>query len=248
MGERKNESGFEKVFVGFFVLGVFAFAAAVGAYIWRFGPSHGLSQNAADWAEFGEYVGGTLGGFFGLLAFIGVLFSMAQQRDQLDFLRGQANRDELQRLTATVAQAMDEILSKEPATIPESVQRKLGRNTQTITVAHMLAAGGRWGVRRFHADYLIGASSAELLAASKACLMLDAGQLNIQLDQLARCLMAYQDAGGSETVMAIYATKARMYATSLAAMDFEISDRVMEYYGITDRLEAFKSSERTSPA
>jgi hypothetical protein len=246
MDERKNQSDFEKLLTWFFVAAALAFVVVVVAYVLRFGPN-GLSRNAADWADFGEYVGGTLGGFFGLLAFIGVLFSMQQQRTQLEFLRGQANRDEVQRLTASVAEALDEILNKEPAMVPERVARQLGGNTQAITVAHMLTAGGRWGVRRFHPDYLVRATSAELLTGSRACLMLDAGQLNIQLDQLARCLTAYRGAGGSETVISIYTTKARMYATSLAAMDFAISDCVMEYYRVIDLLEGLKSSEGAKP-
>jgi hypothetical protein len=57
------------------------FAAVAGLYFWHFGPgSHGLSQNPSEWAEFGEYLGGTLGGIFGLFAFIGLLITIVRQR------------------------------------------------------------------------------------------------------------------------------------------------------------------------
>jgi len=59
--------------------------------------TRGFSRNAEDWAKFGEYLGGTLGGIYGLLAFIGVLITIFEQRRQSDLLRTQINRDELQR-------------------------------------------------------------------------------------------------------------------------------------------------------
>jgi hypothetical protein len=35
-----------------------------------------FSHNAKDWADFGEYVGGSLGATYGLLAFIGVMLTI----------------------------------------------------------------------------------------------------------------------------------------------------------------------------
>jgi hypothetical protein len=56
-------------------------------YFWRFSLSQGMawhafSEDSKDWAEFGEYVGGTLGGIVGILAFIGLLINLIYQRTQ----------------------------------------------------------------------------------------------------------------------------------------------------------------------
>jgi hypothetical protein len=97
MDGRGQETGIEKLFKVFFFLACGAFSIAALLYFARFAPgSHGFSQNPADWAEFGEYLGGTLGGIFGLFAFIGVLITIVQQRNQLDLQREQSAHDDQQ--------------------------------------------------------------------------------------------------------------------------------------------------------
>ncbi len=55
----------------------------VGLYAYKFAPNSRmtLSGNPEDWAKFGEYVGGSLGAFFGLIAFVSVLISIRVGRE-----------------------------------------------------------------------------------------------------------------------------------------------------------------------
>jgi hypothetical protein len=81
MDERTRDSELEKLFATLLASAAVIFVAVAGAYFLRFGlGSHGFSQDSKDWAEFGEYMGGTLGGVFGLFAFLGLLITIVQQR------------------------------------------------------------------------------------------------------------------------------------------------------------------------
>lgn len=81
MDEKDQDPGLGRLFVGMGVIAIVAVVVAAGIYYLHFGLGvWALSPEAKDWAEFGEYFGGTLGGIFGLLAFIGVLVSIALQR------------------------------------------------------------------------------------------------------------------------------------------------------------------------
>jgi hypothetical protein len=94
---RKNENttGLDNFFVGIVCVAALVFFGALGAYVWRFAPgSGGVSVVAGDWAEFGEYLGGTLGAFFGFLAFIGVVINIVLQRRALDDVRDRAAQDD----------------------------------------------------------------------------------------------------------------------------------------------------------
>jgi hypothetical protein len=99
---QKDNSGIEQIFrVGFF----FAFillCLVLLLYFWRFSLSHGMawhsfSNDSKDWAEFGEYVGGTLGGIVGILAFIGLLINLIYQRMQIDEIHERARTEDEQR-------------------------------------------------------------------------------------------------------------------------------------------------------
>jgi hypothetical protein len=79
--EKDQDPGLGRLFVGMGVIAIVAVVIAAGIYYLHFGLGvWALSREAKDWAEFGEYFGGTLGGIYGLLAFIGVLVSIALQR------------------------------------------------------------------------------------------------------------------------------------------------------------------------
>jgi hypothetical protein len=85
MDKHEKSTGMDSLFKIFFYMAILAFFAVLVTYIWHFAPgSNGLSHEPADWAEFGEYIGGTLGAFFGFLAFIGVLINIVLQRRALD--------------------------------------------------------------------------------------------------------------------------------------------------------------------
>jgi hypothetical protein len=107
-------------------------------------PRHGgLSHDAEDWTKFGEYLGGTLGGIFGLLAFIGVLITIIQQRKQHDLAQGQSRRDELQRLLGMVSSTVDRILAHEPRHFGQAIRELLKEGIGTpMTVFSILSAVG----------------------------------------------------------------------------------------------------------
>ena len=70
----RKSSGIEKIFQAGFLIALLLLCIVLAPYCWRFGPGQGVfsfSADSKDWAEFGEYVGGTLGGAIGVLAFIG---------------------------------------------------------------------------------------------------------------------------------------------------------------------------------
>ena len=62
------------------IAALIALAIALLAYACRF-HSFEVSHDPEDWAKFGEYVGGTLGAAFGLLAIVGVLLTIAESRE-----------------------------------------------------------------------------------------------------------------------------------------------------------------------
>jgi hypothetical protein len=81
MDDQKQESALDSVFSGLLAAALIIFCVVAFSYFLRFGVgNYSLSKDGKDWAEFGEYMGGTLGGFFGLFAFIGLLITIAQQR------------------------------------------------------------------------------------------------------------------------------------------------------------------------
>ena len=77
----RRESELERQLAIIFRGAVLIFGVVAGAYFLHFADwKQGLSQDPRDWAEFREYLGGTLGGIFGLFAFLGLLLTLVQQR------------------------------------------------------------------------------------------------------------------------------------------------------------------------
>ena len=221
----------EKLFAGFFFAAVFAFGFVVWMYFHHFAPhSYGLSARQEDWAAFGEYVGGTLGGVFGLFAFIGVLITIVLLREQLDFLRQQSTRDELQRLMGAIVSKIDDILVIMPSHVPHTLATRLQRKGVTsITVGHLIQGGGTAAICP-RDDYIVAASSDDLLNAVKPMLSLDAENLGIEFDSLAQTMEAYLGAGGSAEVEGIFNRRVQKYAMWLDAMGFSLSDRVKQHF------------------
>lgn len=65
------------------ILGIIILAAPIGVYIFYFGDCS-ISNNPADWAVLGDYVGGIYGGFFScLITFLAVYLARAlTKKDQ----------------------------------------------------------------------------------------------------------------------------------------------------------------------
>jgi hypothetical protein len=246
---RKEMEGMDRLFIVFCYIAIGAFIAVASVYFLHFARgSKGLSQNPADWAEFGEYLGGTLGGIFGLLAFIGILITIYQQRIQLELMRSQFNRDELQRLVASTWMGVTEVLNKTPSIVPPRIAHKLGAHGGHPTVHHILSAAGTSALRPKVSDYLIQASNDELMAQVTQSIGLDAGVLGIELDQMAECLIAYRLAGGSAEVEKIYKRRAGAYAAWLDAAGFPLSNGIKTYFDTAGRKASMVAEQAKTPA
>lgn len=64
---------FSLIVVGISLISIFIYPIFIGVSI---------SNSSKSWSEFGQYAGGVMGPLFGLLAFIGVLISIANQKIQ----------------------------------------------------------------------------------------------------------------------------------------------------------------------
>lgn len=70
----------EKLLKRYLYISLFAPVALILLYVTEF--SGALSPNSSDWANFGSFIGGLLGPFYALLAFIGLIESMRQNQIQ----------------------------------------------------------------------------------------------------------------------------------------------------------------------
>lgn len=68
------------------VLGLLAIAVVIYFYHYKFGPL-GLSENQSIWGQFGDYVGGLANPVVGLLALIGLLWTIYQNQKELTLTR-----------------------------------------------------------------------------------------------------------------------------------------------------------------
>lgn len=97
----------------------------VGIYFGTFGAgSPGVSHDPEKWAQFGEYVGGSLGASFGFLAYLGVLVTLRSQRAQSDL-------DEIQRLIGKTSDRIDQILHSQPLQM-DPLRHERGDQTTTF--------------------------------------------------------------------------------------------------------------------
>ncbi|CAB5699023.1 Uncharacterised protein [Aeromonas hydrophila] len=82
-------------------------------YFSIFGPlsEYSLARNDQAWANFGTFIGGTVGPILSTLACIAVFLTYRSQKEQITLLKEQARIDEVQRLVASTCQQMEQILS-----------------------------------------------------------------------------------------------------------------------------------------
>ncbi|ALZ80899.1 hypothetical protein [Aeromonas hydrophila] len=82
-------------------------------YFSIFGPlsAYSLARNDQIWANFGTFIGGTVGPILSTLACIAVFLTYRSQNEQITLLKKQAKIDEAQRLVASTCQQIEQILS-----------------------------------------------------------------------------------------------------------------------------------------
>lgn len=186
---------------------VIALIVVVSFYIYGFAHGFGapLSSHAQAWADFGEYVGGTLGACYGFLAFIGVLITIRIQLSQLEL-------DELQRLLASESARLDEMFDSEPRQ-PDGLFRELYGDSGH-TVYSLLEIGAAVMISR-DPKYTEEKREERKENAIRQ-IKLETRVLNVELPQFVELLQQYLSAGGSRVVASHYESK---YALPVGFMD-----------------------------
>lgn len=192
-------------------------AGVILLYAWKVGSRSGfaLSTDASSWAEFGDYVAGTLGPAFGFLAFMGVLLTLRLQAIQLDAVRSQAGLEEIQRLLATISVRLDQLLEQRVEhgfTLPSL-------RASPSTFFHALSAGGT-ALLTSSSDWMRQAFGAKTAEEAKGALAVPAISVGLELEQLAWCLGQYRRGGGSPEVIAFYKRRFGAVACWLDVLGF----------------------------
>ena len=208
------------------IAGVAIAAIAVGAYFIIFAPASGYSLSRTDgaWSNFGSYIGGVLGPAFALFAFLAVLLTVWLQAKQIESSRRQAHLEELQRVIATIAKTIDDLLASPAeanALVPAMVER---------TVFNVLSAAGTAALNRA-TDYILAAKNSTIIQAAKDSLLLQSQSLLIEMQQLVWCLEQYEIEDGSPTVVEFYKRRYSPIVCWLDAIDLvSASDKVQNYF------------------
>lgn len=208
-----------KTIVVMFVAAAFvAILLVAGLYFISFAPSSrfGLSRATQDWATFGNYIGGTLGTVFSLLAFFGVLCTVWLQASQLDLASRQAQLDEIQRVLATVSARLDRLLSD-----PVNHQFKSYKlRSEPADFFRVLSAGGTVTLSPPASDWMVQSQLSEIIGECKIALDPQALVVGIELDQLAWLLGRYTAQGGAASVVDFYRRRYDAVACWLDAPGF----------------------------
>ena len=237
---------------------MFAFAAAVALaavialYVYKFGVSGGtrLSDDPEDWARFGEYVGGTLGAAYGLLAFAGVLLTihlqstqLELQRNQISLVRRQAQLDELQRLVASVSRRVDELCDAEPEGIATATFVRLACLSGPLTITKLVTHYGAMRVTTppLLPEEQLGAAIREMVRT----LRFDCALIAAELGQLARCVSEYSDAGGSPVVADFYRRRYDIFVCCLEIVGI-IDSKILASFFRTAERRAWMIGQKTA--
>lgn len=157
------------------------------AYIFTFAPlsDYSLAKNDQAWANFGNFIGGTIGPIFSGLAFIGVWLNY-------NFIKNQATIDELQKLLSTAAAVLDEALNN-----------KVVIHEMTFSVKEIIhAAEILSNADNFHA---VDTGLAKYIFEKHHIVHMQ--QLSSPLDELSWCLKHFLNAGGNPKIKDFYKFK-----------------------------------------
>lgn len=217
MATTSATNGISKTVRRFIVGAACALTVVLAPYIWQFAIQSGfkLSVDTSVWAQFGDYLAGTLGSAFGLLAFLGVLLTLHLQAMQLDLAKKQASLDEVQRLLATISTRLDQLLDQPVEhrfTLPSL-------RASPATFFHALSAGGG-ALLTTSSDWLRQALGATTAEEAKRALESPAGRVGIEIDQLAWCLGEYRKMGGAPEVVIFYKRRYGAIACWLDVLGF----------------------------
>lgn len=170
-------------------------------YFSIFGPlsEYSLARNDQAWANFGSFIGGTIGTLFSGLAFIGVLLTYQEmqnqlqaQKEQLEFARSRATIDELQRLLATTVESFEEFLNQ-----PIGIHLENVEFTRKDALEHACAlVGNPLPIPDPMFIYLHNEEHNSFMP-----------QHNRYINEIAWCMDEFVKAGGSEKIIEYYRIK-----------------------------------------
>jgi len=200
-----------------------------GVYLYEFGfESSTLSPEVSDWGQYGDYLGGTLGTYFGFLAFIGVLFTILLQSQQLDHSRKQSKLDEIQRFVADVANKADAFLQQPPKNPPQKLQASLQGRALPQSVHDLLFAAVN--LHLGHRGVIPEEVAPAVLEDVMACLRRETAIIVIELQHLAGALDVYAAHDGSPEIATLYKDRYKMEVGGLQLLGLLSSDRVASYF------------------
>jgi hypothetical protein len=225
--DRQTERVLEKFFISFFALLGAATLAVVGVYVYTFRAA-GVSRDPQDWGVLGDYLGGTLGTFFSLLAFVAALLTVALQRRQLDQVREQANRDELHRAIAYAGERLDELLHERPRFMPADLRQRMVKSQKEMSLYSLLAAAAH---EKIFPGELPEGFAPIIEGPVMEVLRSDVPMVLIWLQHLVRSLEMYRYRRGSEDVESLYRERYRMsvaWIFSIGLLSAPIVERYFE--------------------
>lgn len=100
----------------FALLGLVIIVSTIGAYLWLGGFASTLSNHGADWANFGNYVGGVAGPLLSFLALIAVVWTVRLQYELLQRDRERQLADQHIRWLDAIYRDIQDVLQSSLAT------------------------------------------------------------------------------------------------------------------------------------
>jgi hypothetical protein len=216
-----------KIYSGLLMLAVLATLAVHGAYLYELGSPH-LSGNSEEWANFGDYVGGTLGTYFSFFAFMGVLATLMLQQRQLEQVQRQSKLDEIQRYLAYASSKVDALLQQPPRTAPEVLERMLRGKAPPATLHNMLFAAVN--LRLGENTGMPQQAAALALRDLVKSLRFETTPLIVELHQLATGLDTYAGQGGSVEIAALYHDRYKAEVGALQLLEILSSQTVVRSF------------------
>ncbi len=200
----------------------------IGAYIYKFAiPSEfSLSSDSQAWSNFGGYLGGVLGPFFALLAFLGVLVTVHLQRIQVAHAKSQPHIDELQRLISSISTTIDKSLNSEPKITPATFKGK----EHSFTIFLLISAAGTAAIQNSD-NKNTKENHASIIDEIKSSIGNEVSCIAIEIHQLIWCLEQYVNAGGSAVVADYYKRRYAPVVSWLDAIGFiKNHERIQKYF------------------
>lgn len=196
---------------------VLANCFALIIYFARFGWENwfNFSKDQQDWAHFGTFYGGLMGPFVGLLAFIGIFFTIQLQKEQLELAKQQVEIQEMQRVLASVSAQIDQMLTIVPTYF--DAESRLAFPGAPRSLGNHIAELGAEFLNRNMAGCTSAPSGAFKSVMQDIALSVNAVALEFQ--SLGWTLEKFKEAGGSETMVEFYKFRYRMTIIYLEAMD-----------------------------